>query len=41
MMLEERPAAVRNKTVGVKHVGNVKYTGKVLLDLSNGSLYIR
>lgn len=41
MKLDERPAAVRNKTVGVKHVGDLRYTGKVLLDLSNGSLYIR
>lgn len=41
MKLAEHPAAVRNKTVGVKHVGDLRFTGKVLLDLSNGSLYIR
>lgn len=41
MKLEERPTAERNTTIGTKFIGNPKYTGKVVLDLSNGSLFIQ
>ena len=41
MELEERPTAERNTTIGTKFIGNTKYTGKVILDLSNGSLFIQ
>ncbi|MDE6450683.1 MAG: DUF4097 family beta strand repeat-containing protein [Odoribacter sp.] len=41
MSLEERPTTERNMTVGTKFVGDPKYTGKVVLDLSNGSLFIQ
>ncbi|MDE5610946.1 MAG: hypothetical protein K2I90_02890 [Odoribacter sp.] len=41
MVLEERPTAERNMTLGSKFVGDPKYTGKVLLELFNGSLFIQ
>lgn len=41
MVLEERPAAERNMFIGTKFVGNTNYSGKVFLELSNGSLYIQ
>ena len=41
MELEERPTAERNTTIGTKFIGNTKYTGKVILDLSNWSLFIQ
>ena len=41
MVLEERPTAERNMTLGSKFVGDPKYTGKVALELSNGSLFIQ
>lgn len=41
MKLEERPASEKNITIGTKFIGNTKYSGKVFLDLSNGSLYIQ
>lgn len=41
MSLEERPTTERNMTIGTKFIGNPKYTGKVVLDLSNGSLFIQ
>lgn len=41
MQLEERPTSERNTTIGTKFIGNVKYTGKVFLELSNGSLFIQ
>ena len=41
MKLEERPTAERNTTIGTKFIGNVKYSGKVFLDMSNGSLFIQ
>lgn len=41
MKLEERPAAEKNATIGTKFVGNPKYAGKVVLNLSNGSLFIQ
>ena len=39
--LDEKTTAERNVTIGTKFVGDVKYTGKVFLDLSNGSLFIQ
>ena len=39
--LDEKTTAERNVTIGTKFVGEVKYTGKVFLDLSNGSLFIQ
>lgn len=41
MKLEERPTAERNMVVGTKFIGNTKYTGKVFLEMSNGSLFIQ
>ena len=41
MELEQKSASERNMTVSSKFVGNPKYTGEVLLELSNGSLYIQ
>lgn len=41
MTLEERPATERNMTIGTKFIGNTDYSGKVFLELSNGSLYIQ
>ena len=41
MELEKKSTAERNTTVSSEFVGNPKYTGKVLLELSNGSLYIQ
>jgi len=41
MKLEERPTAERNTTIGTKFIGNPKYTGKVVLELTNGSLFIQ
>lgn len=41
MVLEEKSTAERNMTIGTKFVGNVKYSGKVFLNLSNGSLFIQ
>lgn len=41
MKLEERPTAEKNTTIGTKFIGNTKYTGKVFLDMSNGSLFIQ
>lgn len=39
--LEEKPTTERNTVVGTKFIGNVKYSGKVFLELSNGNLYIQ
>ena len=41
MELEQKSASERNMTVSSKFVCNPKYTGEVLLELSNGSLYIQ
>lgn len=41
MKLEERPTGEKNTTIGTKFIGDPKYTGKVILDLSNGSLFIQ
>lgn len=41
MKLEERPTAERNTTIGTKFIGNVKYSGKVFLEMTNGSLFIQ
>lgn len=41
MKLEERPTSERNTTIGTKFIGNTKYTGKVFVSLSNGSLFIQ
>ena len=41
MELEQKSASERNMTISSKFVGNPKYTGEVLLELSNGSLYIQ
>lgn len=39
--LEEQPTSVKNVLNGKAFVGNVKYSGKVFLELSNGSLFIQ
>lgn len=39
--LEEQPTSERNRTVGKAVVGDKKYTGKVMLDLTNGSLFVQ
>lgn len=39
--LEEQPTSVKNILDGKAFVGNVKYSGKVFLELSNGSLFIQ
>jgi len=39
--LEERPTTEKNVLNGIVFVGNVKYSGKVVLQLSNGSLFIQ
>lgn len=39
--LEEQPTSVKNVLDGKAFVGNVKYSGKVFLELSNGSLFIQ
>ena len=31
----------RNKNIGTKRIGDPKYTGKVELEISNGSLFIQ
>ncbi len=41
MVLDERPTPKKNVMVASKTVGNPKYGGKVILNLSNGSLYIQ
>lgn len=33
--------AERNKIIGTKHIGDIQFTGQVLLDISNGSLFIQ
>lgn len=39
--LEEQPATIKNVLVGKTFVGNVKHSGKVFLELSNGSLFVQ
>lgn len=39
--LDEHPTSERNITIGTRFIGNEKYKGKVLLELSNGSLFIQ
>ncbi len=41
LQLDEQPSGERNVTVGTAFVGDPKYTGKVNLELSSGSLYIQ
>lgn len=41
MKLEELPTSEKNVIVGRKFVGDVKYSGKVYLNLLNGNLYIQ
>lgn len=41
MQLEERPTSEKNMVIGTKFIGNIKYSGKVVLNLSNGNLYIQ
>lgn len=41
LQLDERPTSERNISIGSKFVGDEKYKGKVMLELSNGSLFIQ
>lgn len=41
MVLEDRPSTEKKTIVSTKFIGDVKYSGKVFLELSNGSLYIQ
>ncbi|MEG2791402.1 MAG: hypothetical protein RSA98_07450 [Odoribacter sp.] len=41
IQLDEQPTISKNVIVGKKFIGNVKYSGKVFLDMSSGSLFIQ
>ncbi len=41
MKLEDKATSEKNRILNTKFIGNVKYSGKVFLNLSNGNLYIQ
>lgn len=41
MKLEDKESSEKKRILNTKFVGDTKYSGKVFLDLSNGSLYIQ